>query len=83
MMPLTYKHGYHRFNFTALVSIYYSDGTVAVSHGGVDMGQGMNTKVSSNFWSQRGVDISATPIFGRALFSLDVINPFKTLDAGR
>ena len=48
MMPLTYKRGYNTINFTALVFIYYNDGTVAVSHRGVNMGQEMNTKVSSN-----------------------------------
>ena len=31
---------------TVLVSIYAEDGTVAVSHGGVEIGQGINTKVS-------------------------------------
>eukprot|EP00794_Sanderia_malayensis_P005903 gene5903-6588_t len=45
LMPLKYDIGYLGFNFTALVSIYYADGTVAVSHGGVEMGQGINTKV--------------------------------------
>lgn len=32
-------------NFTVLVSIYAGDGSVAVSHGGVECGQGINTKV--------------------------------------
>lgn len=32
--------------YPAYIAIYASDGTVVVSHGGVEMGQGINIKVS-------------------------------------
>lgn len=44
-MPMTFPLQFH-MNFSALVSIYASDGTVAVSHAGIEMGQGIHTRVS-------------------------------------
>ena len=45
MMPLKYDTAYGPFNFTVMISIYSADATVAVSVGGIEMGQGMNSRV--------------------------------------
>ena len=45
MMPLRFGIAWGGLPYTVLVSIYFNDGTVAIAHGGVEMGQGINVKV--------------------------------------
>lgn len=44
VVPLRYGLRWHN-HYTVLVVIYAKDGTVAITHGGVEFGQGANTKV--------------------------------------
>lgn len=47
VVPLWYGYNYpSMFRYGIQVSIYEHDGTVAVTHGGIEMGQGINTKVA-------------------------------------
>lgn len=45
MLPMKYHLGYFGTSH-AFVSIYHGDGSVAVSIGSIEMGQGLNTKVA-------------------------------------
>ena len=48
MAPLRYSIGLGGAQFTVLVSVFTGDGSVSVVHGGIEMGQGINTKVWCN-----------------------------------
>ena len=49
MIPLKYPFPYFPgLRYSAQVIIYEHDGTIAIAHGGIEMGQGIHTKVKQN-----------------------------------
>ncbi|KAH8292276.1 hypothetical protein KR054_008034, partial [Drosophila jambulina] len=65
---------YYFGQYPATVAIYHVDGTVVVSHGGIEMGQGMNTKVAAY---TLGIDLSYIKVE-----SSDTINGANSMVTG-
>ncbi|ALC47093.1 CG18516 [Drosophila busckii] len=63
--------------YPATVAIYHVDGTVVVSHGGIEMGQGMNTKIAQVAAHTLGIDLSFVKIE-----SSDTINGANSMVTG-
>jgi xanthine dehydrogenase molybdopterin-binding subunit B len=47
VVPMRYDHSFlgYGLKYHCLLSVYAEDGTVSVTVGGIEMGQGLNTKV--------------------------------------
>uniref|UniRef100_A0A1B6CM27 Indole-3-acetaldehyde oxidase n=2 Tax=Clastoptera arizonana TaxID=38151 RepID=A0A1B6CM27_9HEMI len=57
LVPMAYCLRYVSM-YNAMVTIYAFDGTVAVTHGGIECGQGINTKVAQVCAHTLGIDMS-------------------------
>ena len=62
MVPMRWPHRFAGYQFTCQVAVYRDDGTIAVVSGGVEMGQGLNTKVAQAVAGTLGVDLSLVKI---------------------
>ena len=58
MVPMRYYHDLAMvaaFKMNSLISVFASDGSVSITHGGIEMGQGINTKVCQVVARELGV----------------------------
>ena len=65
LVPMRYDHfigDWIGVKFNCVISVYGGDGSVAVAHGGVEMGQGLNTKVAQVVAYELGIDVSMVKI---------------------
>merc|ERR1712142_1085947 len=65
LVPMRYGHQLALFpnlKMNCLLSVFGGDGSVSVAHNGIEMGQGINTKVAQVVAFELGIDISMVKI---------------------
>ncbi len=62
LIPMVYHHNYWGARYHVHISVYKGDGTVSVSHGGIEMGQGINTKVAQVVAKKLGIPLSSIKV---------------------
>ncbi|XP_035910093.1 xanthine dehydrogenase-like [Anopheles stephensi] len=75
IVPMKYPVSYFG-TLHALVSIYHTDGTVAIAHGGIEMGQGINTRAAQVAAKVLGIPVEKIAI--KATNNLTAPNDFCT-----
>ncbi|KAK7099380.1 uncharacterized protein [Littorina saxatilis] len=58
MVPTKFGIGWLGGTYNVFVAIYHADGTIAIEHGGIEMGQGINTKTAQVCAYELGVPMS-------------------------
>ena len=48
VIPLKFGIGWATATYNVFLTLYHGDGTVAIAHGGVESGQGIDTKVGTS-----------------------------------
>ncbi|XP_055352621.1 uncharacterized protein LOC129598648 isoform X2 [Paramacrobiotus metropolitanus] len=66
VVPMRYSCSWARRQINCLLAVYHGDGTVAVTHGGVEIGQGINTKVAQVVAYELGIDMKYIAIKANA-----------------
>lgn len=61
-MPMKYGIGWPGYNAEAIIRVYTADGTVQVSTSGIEMGQGLYTKVCQAVAYKLGIDMSTISV---------------------
>lgn len=67
MLPMAFEI-YYFGNFNSLISIFHGDGSIVIHHGGIAMGQGLNTKVAQVCAYKLGVPLSKISVKGTSSF---------------
>jgi len=65
LVPMRYGHNLSLsagFKMNCLISVFGGDGSVSVAHNGVEMGQGINTKVAQCVAFELGIDVSMVKV---------------------
>ncbi|XP_055691105.1 uncharacterized protein LOC129794330 [Lutzomyia longipalpis] len=70
ILPMNYRIHFHGVRY-AQVSIHHGDGSVSITHGGIEMGQGINTKLAQAAAHLFGIDYEMV----RVMPSLNFVSP--------
>ena len=64
LVPMRYDHNLSGpgFKMNCLISVYGGDGSVSVAHNGIEMGQGINTKVAQCVAFELGIEVSLVKV---------------------